>query len=78
MSDQLLNIFAEGLGMPVEELSEGTNPDNTPKWDSLAAMELVTLIEDAFDLRLKSGEIMRMRSIAAAREVLTSKGVEGI
>lgn len=77
MSDQLLNVFAKGLGIAVEELSDDTNPDNTPQWDSLAAMELVTLIEDEFDVRLKTGEIMRMRSIALARQVLTSKGVAG-
>ena len=41
-------------------------------------MEMVTLIEDAFDVRLKTAEIMKMRSIGLARTVLRAKGVEGI
>ncbi len=53
-------------------------PNNTSAWDSLAAMEMVTLIEDAFDVRLKTAEIMKMRSIGLARTVLRAKGVEGI
>jgi len=78
MSDPLVQIFSEGLNVPVDELDEATSPDNNDQWDSLAAMNLVTLIEDAFDVRLKTRDIMRMQSIGIAREVLIEKGVEGL
>ena len=78
MSDPLLEVFSEGLGLPTDQLSDETSPDNTNEWDSLAAMTMVTLLEDAFDVTLKTRDIMKMRSIGIAREVLTSKGVEGI
>lgn len=78
MSDRLLEVFADGLGVPVEQLSDDTNPDNTSEWDSLAAMQLVSLLEDTFAVRLKTSDIMRMRSIGIARDVLRRKGVEGI
>lgn len=78
MSDRLIEVFAQGLSLPASELNDQTSPSNTEQWDSLAAMEMVTLIEDEFDVRLKVGEIMRMRSISLAREVLRSKGVEGL
>lgn len=78
MSDRLLEVFSKGLGVPVGDLSDETSPSNTSAWDSLAAMEMVTLIEDAFDVRLKTSEIMKMRSIALARTVLRGKGVEDI
>ncbi len=78
MPDQLLEAFAQGLRLPVDDLSDETSPTNTPAWDSLAAMEMVTLIEDAFDVRLKTSEIMKMRSIGLARTVLRGKGVEDI
>jgi acyl carrier protein len=38
----------------------------------------VTAIEDDFDVRLKTSEIMKMRSIGLARSVLRAKGVENI
>ncbi len=78
MSDRLLDAFAQGLRLPVDQLSDETSPSNTPQWDSLAAMEMVTMLEDVFDVRLKTSEIMKMRSIALARKVLRAKGVEDI
>jgi acyl carrier protein len=76
LADHLLQVFSAGLGLPVESLSDGTSPENTPEWDSLAAMELVTLLEDTFGVRLKTGDIMKMRSIGIARAVLEDKGVK--
>lgn len=78
MTDRLLETFAKGLRLPASQLSDETTPSNTAAWDSLAAMEMVVLIEDTFDVRLKTSEIMKMRSIGLARSVLRGKGVEGI
>lgn len=78
MSDPLVQLFSEGLGLPADQLNDETAPDNTEQWDSLAAMNMVTLIEEAFDVRLKTRDIMKMQSIGIAREVLVEKGVEGI
>jgi acyl carrier protein len=78
VADRLIALFAEGLRVDASALSEDTSPQNTPQWDSLAAMELVTMIEDNFEVRLSTREIMKMNSIGAARSVLQSKGVSGI
>lgn len=78
MPDPLIAVFAEVLSKDADELDDSTSPDNTTEWDSLAAMQLVTSIEDTFDVRLKTSDIMKMRSIGIAREVLVSKGVEGL
>jgi len=78
MADPLLEIFAEGLGLSVEALSEESSPETVGEWDSLAAMNLVTLIEDSFEVSLSTRDIMKMRSIGLARGVLKAKGVAGI
>jgi len=78
MSDRLLDVFSRCLDIPAANLGDEISPSNTPAWDSLAAMELVTAIEDDFDVRLKTSEIMKMRSIGLARSVLRAKGVENI
>ena len=75
MSDKLIELFSKGLGVPADDLSEESTPKNTASWDSLAAMKMVTLIEDAFDTRLKTKDIMRMNSIGMARNVLAEKGI---
>ncbi|MEO8888173.1 MAG: acyl carrier protein [Jatrophihabitantaceae bacterium] len=78
MSDPLIGVFAEGLQLDASGLNEQTSPQNTTQWDSLAAMTMVTLIEDTFEVRLSTRDIMKMNSIAAARSVLQAKGVAGI
>jgi acyl carrier protein len=78
MPDRLIEVFAEGLQLDAAELNDDTAPQNTTQWDSLAAMTLVMLLEDTFDVRLSTREIMKMNSIGAARSVLQAKGVAGI
>ncbi len=78
MSDPLIELFAEGLDVEVVELSDETSPETAEEWDSLAAMNLVTLIEDTFAVQLSTRDIMKMRSIGLARDVLRSKGVDGV
>ena len=78
MSDKLIEVFAEGLEVDPAQLSDATSPENTEQWDSLAAMSLVMLLEDSFAVKLSTREIMKMRTIGIARDVLRAKGVEGI
>jgi acyl carrier protein len=78
MSDALIDVFAQGLALEPDTLNDDTSPDNTPAWDSLAAIELVTLIEHTFAVRLSAREIMKMQTIGLARSVLRSKGVDSI
>lgn len=75
MIDPLIKVFAETLRVSPEQLSDSTSPENTPPWDSVAAMDLVAAVEDGFNVELTTKEIMKMRSIGLVREVLRSKGV---
>lgn len=76
MSDRLINLFSEVLNVPPEELTEESSPENVETWDSLAAMNLVMAMEEAFSVRLTTREIMKMASIGLARETLEGKGVD--
>jgi acyl carrier protein len=75
MSDALTDLFARCLDVTVNELSEESSPDNTPQWDSMAAVQLVTEIEATFAVQLRTRDIMKMRTIGLARTVLRDKGV---
>lgn len=78
LTDPLIAVFADGLGVDPAGLSDDTSPENTSEWDSLAAMTLVSLIEETFGVRLSTREIMKMQTIGLARSVLRGKGVDGI
>ncbi|MBX9467204.1 MAG: acyl carrier protein [Rhizobium sp.] len=75
MSDKLIELFADELGVDTSELSDASSPETVERWDSLAAMRLVAAMESEFNVSLSGKEVMKMRSIGIAREVLLSKGV---
>jgi acyl carrier protein len=72
---RVTDVFSEVLGLAPEQITDDTSPDNTPQWDSVAAMTLVVAIEDEFDIRLSTAEIMSMRNVAIVKKVLQTKGV---
>jgi acyl carrier protein len=72
---RVAKVFSEVLGVAPDTINDATSPDNTPQWDSMAAMNLVVAIEDEFDVRLSTAEIVSMRNVAIVKKVLTSKGV---
>ena len=76
MTDKVIEIFADELMVDPSELNEDSNPDNTESWDSLASMRLVAAFEEAFDIRLSTAEILKMRTIGIVRSILIEKGVE--
>jgi acyl carrier protein len=75
MTSRVAQVFAEVLGLSAEEITDDTSPDNTSQWDSMAAMNLVVAIEDEFDVRLSTAEIVSMRNVAIVKKVLAAKGV---
>ena len=76
MTDTLIGLFAEVLNLDPSSLNDESAPDNVPEWDSLAAMMLVSAIEDRFQVQLSTKEIMKMSSIRLARQTLLSKGFD--
>jgi acyl carrier protein len=75
MTTRVTKVFSEVLGVSPSQITDETSPDNTPQWDSMAAMNLVVAIEDEFDVRLSTAEIVSMRNVAIVRKVLSTKGV---
>lgn len=73
MSEVLYQLFSEVLEIPVTELNENTSPENTPQWDSLAAMMLVAAIENEFNVQLTTKEILKMSNLGAAYMLLKEK-----
>lgn len=78
MPDRVSQVFADVLQVPLEQISDRTSPDNTPQWDSLSAMNLVLALEDEFDLKLSTKEIVAMRSVAIVKRVLRERGAADV
>ena len=76
MSEKLKQVFADELELGIETLSDSSSPDTLEAWDSLANMRLIIAIEEEFDIRLGTGDLIRMRSIGEVKAVLLEKGAE--
>jgi acyl carrier protein len=76
VSDPLIGLFAEVLGVDPASLDENSSPDNLSVWDSLAAMKLVAAIEGRFEVRLSTRQIMTMASIGLARKTLRTMNAQ--
>jgi acyl carrier protein len=74
-TDVLIQLFADVLQVDPVELDEDSSPNTVKQWDSLAAMTLVAAIEERFNVRLSTKEIMKMSTIGLARKALRSKKV---
>jgi acyl carrier protein len=73
---QLYNIIGKVLGVEASTLSEESNAQNTPKWDSLRHIEVVFAIENAFHVRFTMPEIASLRKLGDIRQLLVSKNVK--
>jgi acyl carrier protein len=72
----LKKIFVSVLGLPEEGITPGLSPDNTPSWDSLNAIILITEIEKAFQMKFGFDEAMGARTFGDVVNLLQAKGVE--
>jgi acyl carrier protein len=75
MDDLLTELFGEVLEVDPAGLNDDSSPENVKQWDSLAAMALVSALEEKFNVRLSTREIMKMSTIGLARKTLRGKGV---
>ena len=74
--DKLKKIFSSVLGIKESQVNSSLSPENTPVWDSLNALILITEIEKAFDVKFKFSEVMSVKNFSDAVKLIRSKGVE--
>ncbi len=73
--EQLRQLVAKALNIPVENVQESSSMENTDAWDSLAHMDVILSIEQHFAVNLEGDEIADMQSVAAIINILKTKGV---
>ena len=67
-------LMALTLRVPPETITRGTTREECGTWDSLAHLNLMLALEDAFQLMLTVEEIGQLTSVPAILEHLGSHG----
>jgi len=73
--NQLKTLIAAALKIPPADISDSTAMAGTPKWDSLAHMDLILAVEEHYKINLEGDEIADMVSVAAIASTLKGKGI---
>ena len=73
---KLTNIFSSVLGIEESRITAEMTPENTPSWDSLNAIVLVSEIEKAFNIRFEYEEVMALKNFADVLTFMKSKGAD--
>lgn len=66
---KLQTIFQEELDNDSLEITEESSANNVDGWDSLSHIQLISAIEDNFDISFTSKEIMNWKNVG---EMITS------
>ena len=72
---QLYNIVSKVLNVDTSVLSEESNAQNTPRWDSMRHIEVIFAVESAFHVRFTMPEIANLRKLGDIRKLLLAKNV---
>ena len=69
-------IFTEVFGASVEQLGDNFSKDTISEWDSVHQLNIISLLEETFDLMLDPEDIMACISYNAGKEILAKNGIE--
>ena len=75
MKEKLLSVMSQVFSLPIERLSSDSSMENIENWDSLTHLQLVTSIEDTFNIKIEISEIIDMTSFSSIMDILRNKGV---
>lgn len=71
---KLAHLFSSVLGIREDMITPATSPKNTPAWDSLNAIILLTEIENAFGIKFGYDEAMGIKDFGEVQALLAAKG----
>jgi acyl carrier protein len=70
------NIFVEVFGAEVAQLGDNYSKETVSEWDSVHQLNIISLMEETFDLMLDPEDIMACTSYNAGKEILAKNDIE--
>ena len=71
MKEKVIEIMKDVL--ETEDISLNTSQENCENWNSLRHLNLVSELEDAFNMEFEPEEIAEMKSVEMVLKILQSK-----
>ena len=74
--EQYNAIFTEVFGATADQLGDNFSKETVSEWDSVHQLNIITLLEETFDLFLDPEDIMACTSYNAGKDILANQGIE--
>ncbi|HEV8083609.1 MAG TPA: AMP-binding protein [Chitinophagaceae bacterium] len=72
-ADAVINIAAEAFQVPASRINIRDTSDTIAGWDSLAHLSFITALEEKFNVRFNTAEVITLNSIQKAVNLLNEK-----
>lgn len=73
MEEKLKKIMSSVFEVEESEINENASPDNLDNWDSLRQLNLVSALEEEFEVEFEDEEIAEMINYKLVRLILQEK-----
>ncbi len=73
VSDKLKQVILAELGLDDWPIADETVASQVPGWDSLNHVRVINAVEDAFQVRFKTSEIVRLKNVGQLQALLDGK-----
>lgn len=70
------DIFVQVFGADIAQLSDNYSKETVSEWDSVHQLNIISLMEETFDLMLDPEDIMACTSYNAGKEILAKNDIE--
>lgn len=75
MDRRVLDVFREVFDDEELEIESKTSAKDIAGWDSLAQVKLIIGVEEAFDIKFTTNEVVSMTCVGDMINILRSKGI---
>jgi len=73
ISEKLRKVILAELELDDWDLRDDTTAGMVPGWDSLSHVRIISAVEDAFGVRFKTAEIVRLQSLGELQALIERK-----
>ena len=73
MSKEIYQIFSDTFNIPINDIKPETSPGDTPLWDSLGQLNLISALEQHFSIIFEFEELFEIVSVETIISVVDKK-----